>query len=101
VVLERAGDPLATFEDLVGNTRPHFASPTVHRASFDPSLAEPLADLLDALADMAVTTLAERSAHGGMAMSGGMWPKACSVALRINPPRPRAFAAAVDTLKLR
>jgi hypothetical protein len=55
-----SADPLAGFEDLVGHTRPRFASPTVHRPAVDPSLAGPLATLLDAVADLAVTTLAER-----------------------------------------
>jgi hypothetical protein len=54
--VEHAADPLAAFEDLVGDTRP----PTVHQVAFDPSLAGPLADLLDALADLAATTLAKR-----------------------------------------
>lgn len=59
--VEHAADPLATFEDLVGDTRPRFAPPIVHRLAVDPSLAGPLADLLDALADLAATTLAERA----------------------------------------
>ena len=58
--MEHAADPLAAFEDLVGDTRPRFAPPTVHRVAVDRSLAGPLADLLDALADLAATTLAKR-----------------------------------------
>jgi len=58
---EHAADPLAAFEDLVGDTRPRFAPPTVHRVAVDRSLAGPLADLLDALADLAATTLAKRA----------------------------------------
>ena len=57
---EHAADPLAAFEDLVGDTRPRFALPTVHRVAVDRSLAGPLADLLDVLADLAATTLAKR-----------------------------------------
>ena len=33
----------------------------MHQVAFDPSLAGPLADLLDALADLAATTLAKRA----------------------------------------
>ena len=59
--VEHAADPLAAFEDLVGDTRPRFAPPTVHRVAVDRSLAGPLADLIDALADLAATTLAQRA----------------------------------------
>ena len=45
-----AADPLATFEDLV--RRPGPPAP-VHPSLVEPSLAGPLADLLDALADAA------------------------------------------------
>ena len=59
--VEHATDLLAAFEDLVGDPRPRLAPPTVHRVAVDRSLAGPLADLLDALADLVATTLAERA----------------------------------------
>jgi len=58
---EHAADPLAAFEDLLGDTRPRFAPPVVHRVAVDRSLAGPLADLLDALADLAAAALAQRA----------------------------------------
>jgi hypothetical protein len=85
---EHAADPLAAFEDLVGDSRPRFAPPTVHRVAVDRSLAGPLADLLDALADLAATTLAKRGdddvALAAPSRTGRPWasPNGCA------PPSP-------------